>query len=235
MDGAQNKKIYDIATPSVLSPKPASLIIQNHVNWCWATAAIIVGTEYCLRYGISPHFKNSAEGSIVVEKNLPGLRLQACGCFRDKITVNALQFEVVEHTKGSQENPNGYLPEGDDAKARALRYIITGDVYKPFPEIIVAGFYHDKRSLLVSSPSQIAEVMDLGNAFIGNFQKRNGLFHSIVLRPVADSKLELYDPWDGFTEQYSKEQVFQSGFLTNQGAGVVQWVQYVRPHMTNET
>ena len=62
-----------------------------------------------------------------------------------------------------------------------------------------------------------------------------GSFHSIILRPTADSTLELYDPWDGFTEQYSKEQVFQSGFLTNQGAGIVQWIQYVRPHMTKET
>lgn len=229
MDGVQKNNPFDFA------PRPAEQIIQNHINWCWATAAIIVGTEYCLRYGISPHFENAMGVSIVIEKDLPGLRRQACGYYQGKITVNALQFEVVEHTKDPEQNPTGYLPEGDEAKARALRYIITGDANKSFPEIIVAGLYHDKRSLLISSPSQIAEAIDLGNAFIGNYQKRTGSFHSIILRPTADSTLELYDPWDGFTERYSKEQVFQSGFLTNQGAGVVQWVQYVRPHMTKET
>lgn len=108
-------------------------------------------------------------------------------------------------------------------------------MYRPFPEVIVAGSYYDKRSLLISSPLQIAQAIDFGNAFIGNYQKRNGAFHSIVLRPIGGSKLELYDPWDGFTGQFSKAQIFQSGFLTNQGAGVIQWVQYVRPHMTNET
>ena len=39
-----------------LPGRNASPRIQNHINWCWATAAIIVGTEYCLRYGIQPHW-----------------------------------------------------------------------------------------------------------------------------------------------------------------------------------
>lgn len=95
MDGTQNRKDYSVLAPATLSSKPASLVIQNHISWCWATVAIIVGTEYCLRYGISPHFENMAKASVIVEKNLPGLRVQACGCFCGEITVNALQFEVV--------------------------------------------------------------------------------------------------------------------------------------------
>ncbi len=235
MDGTQNRKNSTVSNSSGCYSRPASLIIQNHVNWCWATTAIIVGTEYCLRYGLSPHFKNRAETSVVVEKNFPGLRIQACGYLDGKIAVNALQLEIVGNAKSFRENPNGCLPEGDEAKARALRYIITGDVYKPLPKIIVAGSYYDRHSLLTSSPLQIAEAIVLGNAFIGNYQKSNGTFHSVVLRPITDSKLELYDPWDGFIEQFSKMQLFQSGFLTNQGAGVIQWIQYIHPHMTNET
>lgn len=235
MDGAQKGRGPSQVNSAFLPGRNASPRIQNHINWCWATAAIIVGTEYCLRYGIPPHCGYRGEAPDIIQKNLQGLRLQACGYVQGQVTVNAVQFEVVEHAKNPKENPGGYLPEGDEAKARALRYIITGDAHSAFPEIIVTGSYLDKRSLLSSSPSQITEIINLGNSFIGNYQKGNGTFHSIVLRSVSDSKFELYDPWDGFTELFSKTQIFQSGFLTNQGAGVVRWVQYIRPHMTNET
>ena len=58
---------------------------------------------------------------ISFRKNLQGLRLQACGYVQGQVTVNAVQFEVVEHAKNPKENPGGYLPEGDEAKARALQ------------------------------------------------------------------------------------------------------------------
>lgn len=39
--------------------------------------------------------------------------------------------------------------------------------------------------------------------------------------------LKLFDPWDGFADEFTVEQIFQSGFLSNSGPGIVKWIQYV--------
>ena len=164
-----------------------------------------------------------------MRKDRLGLRPEVCGQYRGELLVDTAQLDIVERAKDSVRNPHGNLPENDDAKARALRYIIAGDPYGASPEIVLVGHYRAAGDLLSSSLPLIDEAVGLGNPFIGNYQRPDRSFHSIVLSSVSTGQLELYDPWDGFRERFSKAQIFQSGFLTNQGVGVVRWFQYIRP------
>lgn len=203
--------------------------IQNHINWCWAAAAKIVGIEYCQRNCLPILASINVERANVIRTDYQGLRPQVCGLCQGMITVDAMQLDIVEHAKNNQRNPTGNLPEDDEGKARALRYIITGNPASVFPKIVTAGYYSDKQDLLDSSQSLINEAIQLGNPFIGNYQRQDGTFHSVVLYPMMTSQLKLFDPWDGFQEQFSLPQIFKSGFLTNQGKGVILWIQYIRP------
>lgn len=203
--------------------------IQNHINWCWAVAAKIVGIEYCHRNCLPIRASINIDRAIAIRKDYQGLRPQICGLCQGVVTVDAMQLDIVEHAKDPQRNPSGNLPEDDEGKARALRYIITGNPGSIFPEIVTAGYYSDEQDLLNSSSSFIDEAIQLGNPFIGNYQRQNGTFHSVVLYPMTTLQLKLFDPWDGFQGQFSIPQIFKSGFLTNQGKGVILWIQYIRP------
>lgn len=210
--------------------------IQNHINWCWAVAAKIVGIEYCLRNQIPcPVVEQTQKGSEdVIRKDTSGLRLNVCGSYQGEITVNAVQLSIVERAKDPINNPDGNQPEGDPGKARVLRYIITGNPESDTLSIQLVGFYANPCDLLSTAPLSIAEAISLGNPFIGNYQRQDGTFHSIVLTPLTESTLVIYDPWDGYREQFSKLQLFRSGFLTNQGPGIIKWIQYIRPNDTND-
>ena len=203
--------------------------VQNHINWCWATAAKIVGVEYCHRNRLPIHAGINIEHANTIRKDCQGLRPQICGLCKGMLTVDAMQLDIVEHAKDTYRNPSGNLPEDDEGKARALRYIITGNPSSISPEIVTIGHYWDEQGLLDSSPSLIDEAIRSGTPFIGNYQRQDGTFHSVVLYPMSSSKLKLFDPWDGFQGQFSISQIFRSGFLTNQGKGVILWIQYIRP------
>lgn len=210
----------------------AAAFIQNHVNWCWATSAKIVGIEYLRqKYGehcLNQTFCNTAQEG-VIRKDHQGLRLQVCGVYQGNVVVDAMQQDIVEHAKDPVKNFDGNQPEGDAGKARALRYIITGNPNSVFPEIALVGSYFNTQDLLTSSESLVKEATELGYPFIGNYRRHDGTFHSVVLFPTPDLQLELYDPWDGFREKFSKAQIFKSGFLTNQGVGLIRWIQFIRP------
>lgn len=203
--------------------------VQNHINWCWATAAKIVGVEYCHRNRLPIHAGINIEHANTIRKDCQGLRPQICGLCKGMLTVDAMQLDIVEHAKDTYRNPSGNLPEDDEGKARALRYIITGNPSSISPEIVTIGHYWDEQGLLDSSPSLIDDAIRSGTPFIGNYQRQDGTFHSVVLYPMSSSKLKLFDPWDGFQGQFSISQIFRSGFLTNQGKGVILWIQYIRP------
>lgn len=212
--------------------RQANGYIQNHINWCWATVAKIVGLEYCLKYNLPIHFQQTEAD--IIRTDLCGLRLDICGRSGGYVTVDAMQLNIVEHAKDPWNNPNGNLPEGDAAKERALRYVISGRTDALFPVVILAGHYKNRNDLLSSLPAYVEEAMILGNSFIGNYQRTDGAYHSVVLSPITENRLRLYDPWDGFQEEFSKQQLFRSGFLNNQGAGAIQWIQYIRPGKYDE-
>ena len=160
--------------------------------------------------------------------DLRGLRPYVCGIYEDAIVVDSIQLDIVEHAKNTIFNYTGNFPEDDAGKARALRYVITGNATSTKPQIVIAGNYYDGQCLFNTERSAIDEAIALGNSFIGNYRRPDGTFHSIVLKPVSTSWLELYDPWDGYKAQFHTTQIFQSGFLTNQGVGVIKWIQYIQ-------
>lgn len=203
--------------------------IQNHINWCWVVTTKIVGIEYCQRNHIPTHSLANVRCKGIIRTDHQGLRSTVCGLYQGKMTVDALQYDIVEHAKDLLRNPDGNLPEDDEAKARALRYIVTGDPYNLSLNIVVAGLYSNTQDLLSTSTAFIDEAIGLGNPFIGNYLLEDGNYHSVALFPVSKFQLDLYDPWDGFKERFSKLQIFKSGFLTNQGKGIIKWIQYIRP------
>ena len=79
----------------------------------------------------------------------------------------------------------------------------------------------------VSNAAQsLFDLLDCSGCVIGNYQKLNGSYHSVVLSRT-EKGLKLFDPWDGFADEFTVEQIFQSGFLSNSGPGIVKWIQYV--------
>jgi len=203
--------------------------IQNHINWCWAVAAKIVGIKYCQQNHLPIHILTKVRRGGIIRADHRGLRSAVCGLCQGEMTVDALQFDIVEHAKDYFKNPDGNLPEDDEGKARALRYVITGNPYSQTPEIIVAGFHSDVYDLLSTSAALVDEAIKLRTPFIGNYLLEDGNYHSVVLFPITESQLELYDPWDGYQARFSKTQIFRTGFLTNQGKGIIKWIQYIRP------
>lgn len=201
--------------------------IQNHINWCWATSAKIVGLDYCIAINRTPCCRAKAT-ALATRSDLTGLRPDYVGYADGQALVDAMQQEVVLRAKDSDRNPDGNMPESDEGKLRALRYIITGDELSSSLEIVTRGYYRNTVDLLTSEKTALGEIELLGRSFIGNYIKHNRTSHSVVLQPEGNHLFTLYDPWDGFTATVSKTQLFQTGFLTNQGSGIIQWIHYIR-------
>ena len=93
----------------------------------------------------------------IIRTDLRGLRLDICGRVRGYATVDAMQLNIVEHASDPRANPDGNLPEGDTAKERALRYVISGCVDASAPVVILAGHYQSKNDLLSYLPDYVEE------------------------------------------------------------------------------
>lgn len=158
-----------------------------------------------------------------------GLRTEACGLVSGKIVVDAIQLDIVNAAKNMTTNFDGNSAEDDMGKVRALHYIITGNPNAALPEVAIAGYYLDTHDLLTTSKNSIDEALEFRNPFIGSFLRIDGNYHSVVLFPITESSIMLYDPWDGYVEKFTVTQIFRTGFLTNQGKGLVKWIHYIRP------
>lgn len=222
----EKQKQMQMENKKYVSHKKAEPFIQSHINWCWATCAKIVGIQYCHLNSRPLLFSQQIRD--IPRNDLRGLRLSVCGTREGAITVDALQMLIVEHARSPEKNLSGNFPEDDNAKERALRYVITGSIHSKSPDIIVAGDYYNQASLLDVLPDELDAAIGLSNPFIANYRRVDETFHSVVLSPISETRLRLYDPWDGYQEEFSKLQLFKSGFLTNQGPGIIQWIQYIR-------
>ena len=197
--------------------------IQNHVSWCWATAAKIVGFHFLLAVG--QNIPQRAERRVTYFP-LAGLRQKYIEERSGDIFVDGWQFDIVEAAKTPSLNPAGNNPEGDEGKERALKYVITGDPGSKEIEVKTLGLFRGADTLYQTCASQLFTILNRTSCVIGNYQKINGNYHSVVLIRTGDN-IRLYDPWDGYSEIFSVQQVFQSGFLSNSGPGVIRWIQYV--------
>ena len=197
--------------------------IQNHVSWCWATAVKIVGFHFLMSTGKSIPIK--PEQGIIVE-SMVGFRWDYVRKSCEHIFADAWQYDIVKAARSPIFNPSGDKPEGDVGKERALKYVIAGDPDSETPVIRTLGKYDDKHSLYQIYGQSLFDLLDCSGCVIGNYQKLNGSYHSVVLSRT-EKGLKLFDPWDGFADEFTVEQIFQSGFLSNSGPGIVKWIQYV--------
>ena len=196
--------------------------IQNHVSWCWATAAKITGFHILLTMGKNIPQKTKRR---IIHFPLAGLRQKYVEERDGEIFVDGWQFDIVEVAKTTLFNPVGDRPEGDEGKERALKYVITGDPESKEIEVRTFGQHGSTNTLYQAYAHQLVTILDRVGCVIGNYQKTNGNYHSVVLIKTSHG-IQLYDPWDGFFENFSVEQIFQSGFLSNSGSGIIHWIQY---------
>ena len=203
--------------------------VQNHENWCWATAAKIVGLHFCKRKGIRPpvlweeQYPNG-----IVRDDLTGVLPLYSGCVGGVVTVDAWQYKIVENARDGISNRHGNLPEYDDAKARALRYVVTGKVNDAAVHIVEYGFYDDEMPLWEQDCfPDIERALGSGFALLGNFVGMTGTAHSVVLLPLGNSRIGVFDPCDGSYGVHSYRQVFETGFLTRKGPVLIKWIQYI--------
>jgi len=193
------------------------------VNWCWATAAKIAGFHFLLTMG--ENIPRKTERS-VAHFPLAGLRQKYVEERGGDVFVDGWQFDIVEAAKTPSLNPAGNMPEGDEGKERALKYVITGDPGSKAIEVKTLGQFGSADTLYQACAPRLFTILGRAGCVIGNYQKINGNYHSVVLIRTSDG-IRLYDPWDGFYGNFSVEQVFQSGFLSNSGPGIIRWIQYV--------
>lgn len=200
-----------------------SAYIQNHINWCWATAAKIVGFHYLLSTGASFDAGTSC-GTPRLDSN--GLRMGYIGQKDGVPTVDIWQARIVAAARDKTVNPDGNAPEGDEGKARAIKYVISGDPNGAVPSVSTLGDYRT-HGLWHDRKPQLDTILTSPFCMIGNYQRITGDFHSLVLKS-EEGKVVIYDPWDGSTGRFTVGQAFGTGFLLNTGPGVIKWIQYIQ-------
>ncbi|MFI3173289.1 MAG: hypothetical protein R3Y24_02710 [Eubacteriales bacterium] len=204
--------------------------IQNHINWCWAVSAKIVGFHYAKLKNLELPFDYDIKYPFGIKSNIKnGLAERCMGIDNGLPTIDVWQSMIVQNAKSKTKNIYGDLPEDDSAKVRALKYVVSGDINSKEIEVCEFGYYDDEIPLCeFNNFIEIKNVLEQGYAIIGNCIFFNGLAHSLVIFP-HNEKLKIYDPKNGATDICSYDQVFRTGFLTDSGQAVVKWVQYIKP------
>lgn len=176
--------------------------IQRQVNWCWAVACEMVGNQY--------------------KKNTPDIYSS------QKFVVCANQETIVQNANTIMPGFLGNFPGDDLAKVRGLKYVITGDCDSHLIEVANVGSYDMKESLFDFYREEMEEVFRCKNYIIGNAVLfPDGICHSFVLIGMDDDMVQVYDPWNGNVKEYRADEVFESGFQSILGKGVIKWVQHI--------
>lgn len=210
--------------------------IQNRTNWCWAVACKMLGEQFRiihpgLRFGASNniypnrlHYNNKT----VFTCNMEGLRREAAWQQDGKIYIDLWQREIVRNAMMPDCADPGNLSGDDEAKERGIRFAATGDCDSTRIQVISAGTYDSGESLLVTHREQIWRTLRAGNYIIGNAVINTGtLYHSFVLADWRETGILLYDPWDGSSAFHRAENIFEGGFTSALGTGIVKWIQYI--------
>jgi hypothetical protein len=200
-------------------------LIQNHISWCWAVCARLLGERYAKRRSTSVLNLTSLENAYpfgIPVDDTHGFRSEYLGRADGAPTADLWQWAIV-HASGAGKMGTAT----DGIKERAVRFVITGEpenervkvnTYGKFGSgVSVHPFFND---ILCKNNGQ-----DIG--FIGNcFLPASVVFHSIF----ADGNrraLQIYDPWDGASFSVDTEQLFASGVKLSLGQAVAEWIQYV--------
>ena len=213
--------------------------IQNRKHWCWAVACKMVGEQYKRlhkEYGfdlvneIAPVCGQvtSAQYERGVETNdIEGInwKIQRGG----KVRVDAWQRAIVMNANTSKyQGYSGDVTGDDAAKARGIKYYLTGDIHSSRLEIESIGSFYDDRSFMDKYKSKVMESVWCNEYIIGNFvSKGKKECHSLVITSIEGKWVMLYDPFDGAILYSRVEEVFYSGFLCSQGNGIIKWIQRI--------
>lgn len=223
--------------------RPASYI-QNRINWCWAAVAKIVGFQYKImnpQYNFKIVSNNNSEMSCkgfvstldyyygVKTKILDGLRIEYIKRYNENYLIDPWQRAIVMNANTQYyQGYEGNVAESDEGKINALKYVVTGDINSFLIQVNSIGLYSDPLSLMVSNCDNLAYVSKKGLYFIGNYIiKETECAHSVAIMPNVRSNAVIFDPWDGFCKEFSYRQLFETGFYTNLGHGVIKWIQYI--------
>lgn len=217
--------------------------VQNRINWCWAATAKIVGMHY---KEICPSFNFSIvaddnfrirEGAYVspeeyhggvITDNPDGLRTKWLPRQDGIYRVDAWQRAIVIEASKKSAHMDLNVTGDETDKIRALKYVVTGNCECTQIQVISIGYFNDALPLIDMYRSTIHSILIEQNWAIGNYIiMGRGIAHSVVLIPQDNLFIRIYDPWDGFTEIYTVDQIFRTGFLTSLGAGIVKWIQYI--------
>ena len=207
-----------------LTDKKPVALIQNKLSWCWSVCAKIVGDQYkrvhpCFDFHLSDLEKQYPYGMPADE--LSGCRMEYLGMMNGAPTVDLWQWLIVKAAQCGQSELGT-----DENKMRAVKFVVTGDPLSSRITVNSYGQYASGLSLHPFYEEVLSGFLRDGYFAIGNYYaSRMSFFHSVVIRRQDDS-LSLYDPWDGSEYLFSAEQLFVSGFVTNLGKGLLEWVQY---------
>lgn len=183
--------------------------IQEQSNWCWAAACKMVAQQYKIdcfisKWSLDNKRTNISQESIVLNANT--VRPGSCGNF----------------------------PGDDDAKIRGLKYAVTGDCDSRLIDVETLGTYDMVESLLERYDKEIMEVFRNNHYMIGNaVLLPYGICHSFVLLGMQQNKIRTFDPWDGSINLYTMKEVFEEGFYSARGFGVIKWIQYIKENSCN--
>ena len=213
--------------------------IQNRKHWCWAVACRMVGEQYKRlhtgydftiigdrsdRYGnvTAYEYENG-----VATDNPDGINWKLQWTY--EIRVDAWQRAIVMNAKTAKyPGYDGDVGGDDDAKARGIKYYLTGDIYSDKVKVETLGFYDDTTSLLeryhnqLMSPASHQEYI-IGNAMLHETKE----CHSFVILCIEGEKVMLYNTADGEILYCSVREVFDCGFKSSLGIGTIKWVQRI--------
>lgn len=177
--------------------------MQIRSNWCWAVACEIVGNQY-------------KKSELYSNKHLASTLVEIC------------QEEIVQNANTIIPGVVGNFPGDDEAKIRGLKYVVTGDCNSDLINVVNLGTYDMPESLLELYRREIELVLKSNNYIIGNAVLfPENVCHSFVLMGLTNNMIQVFDPWNGSANEYSLDEVFESGFISARGVGVIKWIQYI--------
>ena len=216
--------------------------IQNRRNWCWAVACKILGQQYKYRH---PQWNFSIVYDSQDLTDLPygmvsrqwlnlcvpteehrGLRLEMAGCMRGVFTVDAWQRAIVMNASGFMKDED--ISGDDQCKVRGMKYVITGNPCHAGISISTKGYYESEISVFEQYHKEICKTVSQKKCILANVMLEDYRFHTLIIMGMNRDHICLYDPWDGLLRAASVREVFDTGFQSSLGKGIVKWIQYIK-------
>lgn len=198
--------------------------IQNYSNWCWAVACKMVGEQYKT---MNPIYNFTLGYNKDIE-------WQNCLCNGSSFDIDVAkeidvwQAAIVMNANTIMPGTIGNFPGDDEAKIRGIKYVVTGECNSKKIDVMNLGTYDMQENLLDQYGEEIKTVFRNKNYIIGNAVLSPwNVCHSFVLMDISDNMVKVYDPWNGTIDMYNIQDVFERGFISAKGIGVIKWIQFI--------